>query len=35
MARGERVEGQDVGLAVLEHARDLGEPAIEMRDRLR
>jgi hypothetical protein len=29
----ERVEGEGVGLGVLEHARDLAEPAVEMRDR--
>ena len=31
----ERVEGQDVGLGVLEHRRDLGQPPVEMRDRFR
>ena len=29
----ERVEGQEVGLGVFEHRRDLAEPAVEMRDR--
>ena len=29
----ERVEGQDVGLGVLEHRGDLAEPAVEVRDR--
>jgi hypothetical protein len=28
----ERVEGQEVGLGVLEHRRDLAEPPFEMRD---
>jgi hypothetical protein len=28
----ERVEGEDVGLRVFEHARDLVEPAVEMGD---
>ena len=31
----ERVEGQDVWLGVLEHASDLGQPAVEVRDGLR
>jgi diguanylate cyclase (GGDEF)-like protein len=30
----ERVEGQDDGLRVLEHRRDLGQPPVEVRDRL-
>jgi hypothetical protein len=29
----EGVEGEDVGLGVLEHAGDLAEPAVEVRDR--
>ena len=29
----ERVEGEDVGLGVLEHRRDLAQPAIEVGDR--
>ena len=28
----ERVEGEDVGPGVLEHGRDLAEPAVEVRD---
>jgi hypothetical protein len=32
--RRKRVEGQDVGLGVFEHRGDLGDPAIEVRDRL-
>ena len=32
MVGGERVEGEDVGLGVLEHGRDLAHPAVEMRD---
>ena len=34
MAGREGVEGQDVGLGVLEHAGDLREAAVEVRDRL-
>src|SRR4051812_18044187 len=30
----ERVEGEDVGLGVLEHRRELAEPPVEMRDSL-
>jgi hypothetical protein len=29
----ERVDGQDVGLGVLEQRRDLAEPAVQVRDR--
>jgi hypothetical protein len=32
--RGKRVEGQDVGLSVFEHRRDLAQAAIEVRDGL-
>ena len=35
MRSRERVEGEDVGLGVLEQRRDLAQPAVEMRDRLR
>jgi hypothetical protein len=35
VAGGERVEGEDVGLAVLEHCHDLAHPAVEVCDRLR
>jgi hypothetical protein len=31
----ERVEGQDVGLGLLEHRGDLAHPAVQMRDGLR
>jgi hypothetical protein len=33
--RRERVEGQDVGLSVLEHRRDLPEAPVEVRDGFR
>jgi hypothetical protein len=33
VASGERVEGQDVHLGVLEHGGDLAHPAVQMRDR--
>jgi hypothetical protein len=29
----ERVAGEDVGLGVFEHGRDLGEAPVEVRDR--
>jgi hypothetical protein len=34
VTRRERVEGEDVGLGVFEHRGDLGDAAVEVRDRL-